>query len=179
MDGWGIGNSSYESAVYKAKTPFYNKILNNHPNSKLEASGISVGLPKGQMGNSEVGHMNIGAGRVVDQDLIKLNKALENGGIKNKSDFIDAVNYSKDNKKAFHVTGLFSKGGVHSHSDHLYLILDFLKKSKLENVFLHLFTDGRDCSPNEGYNDLSELLRFIENSNISLASISQLVDWVT
>jgi 2,3-bisphosphoglycerate-independent phosphoglycerate mutase len=172
MDGWGIGNSSYESAVYKAKTPFYNKILNNHPNSKLEASGISVGLPKGQMGNSEVGHMNIGAGRVVDQDLIKLNKALENGGIKNKSDFIDAVNYSKDNKKAFHVTGLFSKGGVHSHSDHLYLILDFLKKSKLENVFLHLFTDGRDCSPNEGYNDLSELLRFIENSNISLASIS-------
>jgi 2,3-bisphosphoglycerate-independent phosphoglycerate mutase len=82
MDGWGIGNSSYESAVYKAKTPFYNKILNNHPNSKLEASGISVGLPKGQMGNSEVGHMNIGAGRVVDQDLIKLNKALENGELK-------------------------------------------------------------------------------------------------
>ncbi len=172
MDGWGIGNSSDESAVYEAKTPFYDKILKKHPNSKLEASGVNVGLPKGQMGNSEVGHMNIGAGRVVDQDLIKLNKALQKGGIKNKSDFIDAVNYSKDNKKAFHIMGLFSKGGVHSHSDHLYLILDFLKKSKLENVFLHLFTDGRDCSPNEGYNDLSELLKFIENSNISLASIS-------
>mgnify|MGYP001216814370 CR=1 FL=1 len=172
MDGWGIGNLSDESAVYKAKTPFYNKILKKYPNSKLIASENDVGLPKGQMGNSEVGHMNIGAGRVVDQDLIKLNKALENGGIKNKSDFIDAVNYSKDNKKAFHIMGLFSKGGVHSHSNHLYNILEYLKKSEIKNIYLHLFTDGRDCSPNEGHNDLSELLRFINNSNISLASLS-------
>ena len=172
MDGWGIGNLSDESAVYKAKTPFYNKILKKYPNSKLIASENDVGLPKGQMGNSEVGHMNIGAGRVVDQDLIKLNKALENGGIKNKSDFIDAVNYSKDNKKAFHIMGLFSKGGVHSHSNHLYNILEYLKKSEIKNIYLHLFTDGRDCSPNESYNDISELLRFIKNSNISLASLS-------
>jgi len=172
MDGWGIGDSSKVSAVHKAKTPFYDQILKNYPNSKLTASENDVGLPKGQMGNSEVGHMNIGAGRVVDQDLIKLNKALENKGIKNKSHFVDAVNYSKSKDKSFHIMGLFSKGGVHSHSNHLYHILEYLKKSEIKNIYLHLFTDGRDCSPNESYNDISELLRFIKNSNIALASLS-------
>ena len=172
MDGWGIGDASDNSAVYKAKTPFYDNALNQLPNSKLSASGEDVGLPFGQMGNSEVGHMNIGAGRVVDQDLIRLNKSLSNDGIKNKEDFIAAVEYATKNISTFHLTGLYSDGGVHSHSDHLYLILDYLKKTSLSKISLHLFTDGRDCSPKDSYNQIAKLISYIEGSNISIASIS-------
>jgi len=172
MDGWGIGASTDNSAVYKAKTPFYDNSLNQFPNSKLSASGVDVGLPSGQMGNSEVGHMNIGAGRVVDQDLIRLNKSLSNDGIKNKKDFISAVEYATQNNLTFHLTGLFSDGGVHSHSDHLYLILNYLKKTSLSKISLHLFTDGRDCSPKDSYSQLSKLISYIEGTNISIASVS-------
>ena len=149
LDGWAIGDKSEKSAVYKAKTPFYDDAINKYPNSMLSASGVDVGLPLGQMGNSEVGHINIGAGRVVDQDLIRLNKSLSNDGIKNKEDFIAAVEYATKNNSTFHLTGLYSDGGVHSHSDHLHLILDYLKKTSLSKICLHLFTDGRDCSPKD------------------------------
>ena len=172
MDGWGIGDASDKSAVYKAKTPFYDNALNQFPNSKLSASGEDVGLPSGQMGNSEVGHMNIGAGRVVDQDLIRLNKSLSNDGIKNKEDFIAAVEYAIKNNSTFHLTGLYSDGGVHSHSDHLHLILDYLKKTSLSKICLHLFTDGRDCSPKDSYKQIAKLISYIDGSNISIASVS-------
>ena len=172
MDGWGIGESSYDSAVFKARTPFYDNSLIQYPNSMLSASGKDVGLPIGQMGNSEVGHMNIGAGRVVDQDLIRLNKSLENDGIKNKKDFVSAVNHAIENNSTFHLIGLFSDGGVHSHSDHLYLILDYLKKTSLSKIRLHLFTDGRDCSPNESHDQIAKLVSYIVGSNISIASVS-------
>ena len=172
MDGWGIGEPSNESAVFKAKTPFYDNSLIQYPNSKLSASGEDVGLPAGQMGNSEVGHMNIGAGRVVDQDLIRLNKSLANDGIKNKKDFLSAVEHAINNSSTFHLIGLFSDGGVHSHSDHLYLILDYLKKTPLSKIRLHLFTDGRDCSPNESYDQIAKLISYIDGSNISIASVS-------
>ena len=172
MDGWGIGASTDNSAVYKAKTPFYDNSLIQYPNSKLSASGEDVGLPSGQMGNSEVGHMNIGAGRIVDQDLIRLNKSLSNDGIKNKEDFISAVEYATKNNSTFHLTGLFSDGGVHSHSDHLYFILDYLKKTSLSKISLHLFTDGRDCKPKDSYSQIAKLISYIEGTNISIASVS-------
>tara|TARA_B100001540_G_scaffold174629_1_gene154317 strand:+ start:196 stop:1713 length:1518 start_codon:yes stop_codon:yes gene_type:complete len=171
MDGWGIGDKSNKSAIHKAKTPFYDNSLNQYPHSKLSASGEDVGLPSGQMGNSEVGHMNIGAGRIVDQDLIRLNKSLSNDGIKNNKDFLYAVDYAIKHESTFHLTGLFSDGGVHSHSNHLFLILDYLKKTSLSKISLHLFTDGRDCSPKESYNQIAKLISYIDGTNISIASV--------
>ena len=171
MDGWGIGDKSNKSAIHKAKTPFYDNSLNQYPHSKLSASGEDVGLPSGQMGNSEVGHMNIGAGRIVDQDLIRLNKSLSNDGIKNNKDFLYAVDYAIKNESTFHLIGLFSDGGVHSHSNHLFLILDYLKKTSLSKISLHLFTDGRDCSPKESYNQIAKLISYIDGTNISIASV--------
>ena len=171
MDGWGIGDKSNKSAIHKAKTPFYDNSLNQYPHSKLSASGEDVGLPSGQMGNSEVGHMNIGAGRIVDQDLIRLNKSLSNDGIKNNKDFLYAVDYAIKNESTFHLTGLFSDGGVHSHSNHLFLILDYLKKTSLSKISLHLFTDGRDCSPKDSYNQIAKLISYIDGTNISIASV--------
>ena len=123
------------------------------------------------MGNSEVGHMNIGAGRIVDQDLIRLNKSLSNDGIKNNKDFLYAVDYAIKHESTFHLTGLFSDGGVHSHSNHLFLILDYLKKTSLSKISLHLFTDGRDCSPKESYNQIAKLISYIDGTNISIASV--------
>ena len=171
MDGWGIGDKSNKSAIHKAKTPFYDNSLNQYPHSKLSASGEDVGLPSGQMGNSEVGHMNIGAGRIVDQDLIRLNKSLSNDGIKNNKDFLYAVDYAIKNESTFHLMGLFSDGGVHSHSNHLFLILDYLKKTSLSKISLHLFTDGRDCSPKDSYNQIAKLISYIDGTNISIASV--------
>ena len=171
MDGWGIGDKSNKSAIHKAKTPFYDNSLNQYPHSKLSAAGEDVGLPSGQMGNSEVGHMNIGAGRIVDQDLIRLNKSLSNDGIKNNKDFLYAVDYAIKNESTFHLTGLFSDGGVHSHSNHLFLILDYLKKTSISKISLHLFTDGRDCSPKDSYNQIAKLISYIDGTNISIASV--------
>jgi len=172
MDGWGIGNDNKVSAIHAANTPFYDSIIKKYPNSKLSASGKDVGLPSGQMGNSEVGHMNIGAGRVVDQDLIRLNKSLLHNGIKNNETFLNAVEYAREKSKDFHIMGLLSEGGVHSHSNHLYEILEFLKIQKLKKIFLHLFTDGRDTSPYDGVNEISKLIQYLENTNISIASVS-------
>ena len=172
MDGWGIGDNKAVSAVHKASTPFYDKIITEYPKSLLKASGKNVGLPRGQMGNSEVGHMNIGAGRIVDQDLIRLNKNLSNKGVKNNVDFTNSVKEAITNNKDFHIIGLLSDGGVHSHSNHLYYILDFLKEQKLKNIFIHVFTDGRDTSPNKGINEVKKLEEYIEETNIQIATVS-------
>jgi len=171
MDGWGLSGDVNASAILNANTPFFDNALKKYPNSKVSASGKDVGLPEGQMGNSEVGHMNIGAGRIVNQDLIRINDSLSNNGLKTNNHFMKAVNYSKKNNKNFHIMGLLSEGGVHSHSSHLYSILDFLKCQNLDNISLHLFTDGRDSNPNDGVVEISKLLNYIDDSNINLASI--------
>ena len=171
MDGWGLSGDVNASAILNANTPFFDNALKKYPNSKVSASGKDVGLPEGQMGNSEVGHMNIGAGRIVNQDLIRINDSLSNNGLKTNDHFMKAVNYSKKNNKNFHIMGLLSEGGVHSHSSHLYSILDFLKCQNLDKISLHLFTDGRDSNPNDGVVEISKLLNYIDDSNINLASI--------
>ena len=171
MDGWGLSGDVNASAILNANTPFFDNALKKYPNSKVSASGKDVGLPEGQMGNSEVGHMNIGAGRIVNQDLIRINDSLSNNGLKTNNHFMKAVNYSKKNNKDFHIMGLLSEGGVHSHSSHLYSILDFLKCQNLDKISLHLFTDGRDSNPNDGVVEISKLLNYIDDSNINLASI--------
>ena len=171
MDGWGLSSDVNASAILNANTPFFDNALKKYPNSKVSASGKDVGLPEGQMGNSEVGHMNIGAGRIVNQDLIRINDSLSNNGLKTNNHFMKAVNYSKKNNKNFHIMGLLSEGGVHSHSSHLYSILDFLKCQNLDKISLHLFTDGRDSNPNDGVVEISKLLNYIDDSNINLASI--------
>ncbi len=171
MDGWGLSGDVNASAILNANTPFFDNALKKYPNSKVSASGKDVGLPEGQMGNSEVGHMNIGAGRIVNQDLIRINDSLSNNGLKTNNHFMKAVNYSKKNNKNFHIMGLLSEGGVHSHSSHLYSILDFLKCQNLDKISLHLFTDGRDSNPNDGVVEISKLLNYIDESNINLASI--------
>ena len=171
MDGWGLSDEVNASAILNAYTPFFDSALKKYPNSRVSASGKDVGLPEGQMGNSEVGHMNIGAGRIVNQDLIRINESLSNNGLKTNDHIIKAVNYSIKNNKDFHIMGLLSEGGVHSHSSHLYSILNFLKSQNLNKIYLHLFTDGRDSNPNNGVNEISKLLNYIIDTNIQLASI--------
>lgn len=147
MDGWGLGLNSNVSAIAHSKTPFVNSLYNKYPHSKLEASGLAVGLPAGQMGNSEVGHMNIGAGRVVYQDLVKINKAVEEKTLYTEPALVEAFNYAKANNKKVHLIGLVSDGGVHAHISHLKGLLSMAAEMKVPNVFVHAFTDGRDADP--------------------------------
>ncbi|MEC7895276.1 MAG: 2,3-bisphosphoglycerate-independent phosphoglycerate mutase, partial [Bacteroidota bacterium] len=172
MDGWGLDNNPSVSAIHSANTPFYDDMMKKYPNSNLIASGVEVGLPKNQMGNSEVGHMNIGAGRIVNQDLIKLNESLKDKGIKNQKTFVKTVDSAIQKGNSFHLIGLLSDGGVHSHSKHLYYILDYLKDKKLKNIFLHVFTDGRDASPKKGISEIQKLQDYIKNTNIKIATVS-------
>lgn len=172
MDGWGLGKNPDVSAIHKSDTPFYDDLIDNYPSASLSASGVDVGLPDGQMGNSQVGHMNIGAGRIVDQDLIRLNKSLADKGIGEISEFLSSVEYAIKNNKVFHVMGLLSRGGVHSHSDHLYFVLDFLREFNELKVNLHLFTDGRDSGPLESIGEFNKLLDYISGTNINLSTVS-------
>ncbi len=171
MDGWGIGTNPEISAIAKAKTPFVDSLYENYPHSKLEASGLAVGLPEGQMGNSEVGHMNIGAGRVVYQDLVKVNKAVEEGTLANEPVLKDALDYAKNNNKKIHFIGLVSDGGVHAHIKHLKGLLTIAANKGLKDVFVHAFTDGRDTDPNGGYNYLTDLENHISSTTGSIASV--------
>jgi 2,3-bisphosphoglycerate-independent phosphoglycerate mutase len=157
MDGWGLAEDSSVSAIAKANTPFFDRIMKEWPNTELEASGLPVGLPDGQMGNSEVGHMNIGAGRVVYQDLTRINLEVERGDMRNNPAFQQLVAYCRDNKKPLHLLGLLSDGGVHSDIEHLKGIIEFLAAEKVEEVYLHPFTDGRDTAPNGGAAYLADL----------------------
>lgn len=171
LDGWGIATKKEVSAIDKARTPFINSLYGKYPHSKLEASGLAVGLPSGQMGNSEVGHMNIGAGRVVYQDLVRVNKAIEEHELDQNPVLQNAFNYAKKENKNVHFIGLVSDGGVHSHIDHLKGLVTIAHKSGIKNLFIHAFTDGRDTDPKGGKEYLSDLIRHLNNTTGKLASI--------
>ena len=171
LDGWGKGKESSISAIDKANTPFIDSLYMDYSNSELSASGKDVGLPDGQMGNSEVGHMNLGAGRVIFQDLVRLNNEIESNNFSDNKEFINCTNYLKKTKKSLHLLGLLSDGGVHSHYDHLFHIVNILKKMQMENVFIHSFLDGRDTAPNKGIESIEKLSALIRDSKIKLATI--------
>lgn len=174
MDGWGIAKNGEEnrSAVIAAKTPFFDSILKKYPHSKLAASGLAVGLPDGQMGNSEVGHTNLGAGRVVYQDLVKINLAVSEGTLANEPVLQNAFEYAKTNNKKVHFIGLVSDGGVHSHIDHLKGLCKFAAQAGLKDVFVHAFTDGRDCDPKSGLTFLEDLQNTMDATTGKIASIT-------
>jgi 2,3-bisphosphoglycerate-independent phosphoglycerate mutase len=171
LDGWGIAKNSKVSAVDAAKTPYINSLFASCPHSTLEASGLAVGLPAGQMGNSEVGHMNIGAGRVVYQDLVRINKAVEEKELDQNPVLFDAIQYAKHNNKAFHVIGLLSDGGVHSHLEHLKGLVTIAKNNNLKNLFIHAFMDGRDTDPKGGIVYLQELQNHLSRTTGRIASV--------
>lgn len=171
LDGWGLGTNPEVSAIAKANTPFVDGLYSKYPNSKLEASGMAVGLPEGQMGNSEVGHMNIGAGRIVYQDLVKINKAFEEGTIKENTVLNEAFNFAKQENKKVHFIGLVSDGGVHSHINHLKGLCSYADEMGMENVFIHAFTDGRDTDPKGGRQYLNDLRQHCEQTTGQIASV--------
>ncbi|MBI3500219.1 MAG: 2,3-bisphosphoglycerate-independent phosphoglycerate mutase [Bacteroidetes bacterium] len=171
LDGWGIGDGSKADAIANSKTPFYNHLLKTYPHSQLLTNGENVGLPEGQMGNSEVGHLNIGAGRIVYQDLAKINKAVREKTIDKNPVLIQALEYAKKNNKALHLMGLVSPGGIHSHEKHLYKLCDLAKEHKLEKVFIHAFMDGRDCDPKSGLKHIQNLENHLKNSTGKIATV--------
>ncbi|MEM6263468.1 MAG: 2,3-bisphosphoglycerate-independent phosphoglycerate mutase [Bacteroidota bacterium] len=163
MDGWGLAVDLEVSAIKAAHTPFYDHAVQENPFTRLEASGLAVGLPEGQMGNSEVGHMNIGAGRVVYQMLVKVNRELESGAIANKPAFQKLISYCKSTQKPLHLLGLLSDGGVHSHIDHLKGLIHLLaQEEEFPPVYLHMFMDGRDTDPNGGKDYLKDIESYLE-----------------
>lgn len=170
LDGWGYGREDNSNAIYKANTPFFDELIKKYPNSRLQASGEAVGLPEGQMGNSEVGHLNIGAGRVVYQELVRINKAIREKQLDNNSVLRDTIRYVKETGKKLHLIGLVSDGGVHSHIDHLKGMLNILKDQEVPNVFIHAFTDGRDTDPRSGAGFIQELRDHLKISTGKLAS---------
>lgn len=170
LDGWGFGRNDKSNAILAANTPFFDHLLKTYPNSKLEASGTAVGLPADQMGNSEVGHMNLGAGRVVYQELGRIHKAVDDNELVDNPVLKEAFGYAKQNNKDVHFIGLVSDGGVHSHIRHLKGLCDAAGAYNLNNVFIHAFLDGRDTDPRSGLNFITDLEQYISNSNVKLAS---------
>ncbi len=171
LDGWGIATNKAASAIDKAKTPFVNSLYTKYPHSKLEASGLAVGLPAGQMGNSEVGHMNIGAGRVVYQDLVRVNKAIEDNELDSNEVLLDAFAYAKKNNKGVHYMGLVSDGGVHAHTEHLKGLITIAHNNGIKNLFVHAFTDGRDTDPKGGYAYVKQIVDHLHKTTGKLASV--------
>ena len=171
LDGWGIGNHSKGDVIFNTPTPYWDYLVSTYPHSQLQASGENVGLPDGQMGNSEVGHLNIGAGRVVYQDLVKINKACKDGSILKNPEIVNAFGYARDNGKAIHFMGLTSNGGVHSSLDHLFALCDIAKEYGLEKVYIHCFMDGRDTDPRSGKGFIEELEAHCAKSTGKIASI--------
>ena len=170
LDGWGKSKNPKTSAIDNADTQFIDSLYEKYPNANLKTDGIEVGLPDGQMGNSEVGHLNLGAGRIVYQELSRINMSIEDGSFKSKKALTDAFEYAERAKKKVHLMGLISSGGVHSHYDHLYELINI---SEIYNskVFIHGFTDGRDVDPKSSINDLKNLEKYIQDKNCELASI--------
>ncbi len=150
LDGWGLGPHDKSNAIWSTPTPYWDSLLKQYPNSQLKACGEDVGLPDGQMGNSEVGHLNIGGGRIVYQDLVKINKAIADGSILKNKEIVAAYSYAQKTGKGLHIMGLTSTGGVHSSLDHLFALCDIAKEYGLKNVYLHCFMDGRDTDPESG-----------------------------
>ena len=171
LDGWGIGNHSKSDAISSTPTPYWDYLLETYPNSQLQASGENVGLPDGQMGNSEVGHLNIGAGRVLYQDLVKINKAIKEGTIAQNPEIKSAFEYAKNSGKAIHFMGLTSDGGVHSSLDHLFALCDLAKAYGLEKVYIHCFMDGRDTDPRSGKGFIQQVEDHCKQSAGVIASI--------
>lgn len=171
LDGWGHSPDPKVSAVDNANTPFIYSLYKNYPNAELRTDGLHVGLPEGQMGNSEVGHMNLGAGRIVYQDLAKINLAVQNHTLKNEKPLLDAFNYAKENHKNVHFLGLVSDGGVHSHTSHLRGLIEAAQENGVQNMFVHAFTDGRDVDPKSGKKYIQDLQNFLSNTPAKLASV--------
>jgi len=171
LDGWGYGKQDGSDAAYAANTPFFDSLLQKYPNSRLEASGEAVGLPAGQMGNSEVGHMNLGAGRVVYQELGRINKAIEDHSLHHNPVLLDAFNYAKSNNRPVHFIGLVSDGGVHAHINHLKALCDAADEQGIKNAFVHAFLDGRDTDPNSGVKFIADLQQHLQKSAVKLASM--------
>ena len=173
LDGWGINEKDDGNAVRLAKTPNLDSIMKQYPNTIMHTSGLNVGLPDGQMGTSEVGHMNIGAGRIVYQDLAKITKSIQDGDFFENEAFLKAVKNCKDHDSAMHLMGLTSDGGVHTHINHLFALLELCKKEGLEKVYIHCFTDGRDTAPTSGEGFIQEIEDKIKEIGVGkIASIS-------
>ena len=173
LDGFGLGKDYPGNAIKLAKTPNIDRLMEKYPNTTLEASGLAVGLPEGQMGNSEVGHLNIGAGRIVYQDFTRISKSIKDGDFFEKEEFLQAIGNAKENNSKIHLIGLVSKGGVHSHISHLYALLELMKKHDFYNVFIHVILDGRDVSPTAGKEDVAELMEKIKEIGVGkIATVS-------
>src|SRR5690606_12495046 len=170
FDGWGKSPDPKVSAIENAKTPFIDSLYKKYPNSNLKTFGMNVGLPEGQMGNSEVGHMNLGAGRIVYQDLAKINLAVKNNTLKDERVLKDAFQYAKKNNKPVHFLGLVSDGGVHSHTSHLKGLIQASESYDLENTFVHAFTDRRDVDPKSGKGFLEDLGNFCSDKKTKIAT---------
>ncbi len=172
LDGWGITQDPKVSAIFNAKTSYIDSLYNRYANASLRTDGEHVGLPVGQMGNSEVGHMNLGAGRIVYQNLVKINMAVENKTLGKEKVLLNALSYAKENNKNIHLLGLVSNGGIHSHINHLKGLLDVAAENNAENVFLHAFTDGRDCDPKSGEYFINDIQEHMIKTTGELASIT-------
>ena len=171
LDGWGLGDQKKDDVIFNTPTPYWDYLMNTYPHSQLPASGENVGLPDGQMGNSEVGHLNIGAGRVVYQDLVKINRACADNSILKNPEIVSAFSYAKENRKNVHFMGLTSNGGVHSSLVHLFKLCDIAKEYNIDNTFIHCFMDGRDTDPKSGKGFIEELSAHCEKSAGKIASI--------
>ena len=171
LDGWGLGDQKKDDVIFNTPTPYWDYLMNTYPHSQLQASGENVGLPDGQMGNSEVGHLNIGAGRVVYQDLVKINRACADNSILKNPEIVSAFSYAKENRKNVHFMGLTSNGGVHSSLVHLFKLCDIAKEYNIDNTFIHCFMDGRDTDPKSGKGFIEELSAHCEKSAGKIASI--------
>jgi 2,3-bisphosphoglycerate-independent phosphoglycerate mutase len=171
LDGWGHSPDPKVSAIDNANTPFIDSLYKNYPNAELRTDGLNVGLPEGQMGNSEVGHMNLGAGRIIYQELTRINLAVKNKTLNDEKVLQDAFSYAKINHKKVHFLGLVSDGGVHSHTSHLRGLLDAAQDYGLDNVYVHAFTDGRDVDPKSGKGYIEDLENYCAKSNAKLASV--------
>ncbi|MGM9694131.1 MAG: 2,3-bisphosphoglycerate-independent phosphoglycerate mutase [Alloprevotella sp.] len=172
LDGWGIGNHSHSDVIFETPTPFMDKLEAEYPNSQLLACGENVGLPDGQMGNSEVGHLNIGAGRIVYQDLVKINRACADGSILKNPEIVAAYTYAKENGKRLHLMGLTSTGGVHSSLDHLFKLVEIAKEYGIaDKTFVHCFMDGRDTDPKSGKGFIADLQKVCDENGAHIASI--------
>ena len=171
LDGWGLGDNGKDDVIFNTATPYWDYLMETYPHSQLQASGENVGLPDGQMGNSEVGHLNIGAGRVVYQDLVKINLSCRDNSILKNPEIVSAFSYAKENGKNVHFMGLTSDGGVHSSLDHLFKLCDIAKEYNIENTFVHCFMDGRDTDPKSGKGFIEQLEAHCAKSAGKVASI--------
>lgn len=171
LDGWGIGQKPEADAIFQANTPYFDSLWANYPHSTLVTHGEDVGLPDGQMGNSEVGHLNIGAGRIVWQELARINKAVRERELHQNKALLEALDHAKTHNKTVHFMGLVSDGGVHSHINHLKALCDIATEQHCPRVLIHAFTDGRDCDPKSGAGFIEDLLQHIENQPVELATV--------